>query len=131
MQYQGSLVTVGLHEPEAKRRTVAVEDDGGVGRETGSAEQLLELSAVQWTVIGMVEVGVRVPENGSWDVALFLGRPADIHLDHANIWIGEVLGEPCWFREHGRKRCAVSPNRNAVCQFKLPPYICEYCFFPA
>ena len=65
IHHQHALVTVGLHEPEAKIGTVAVEDDRVVGCETGSTEQILELSAVQRAVISMVEVGVRVPEDGS------------------------------------------------------------------
>jgi hypothetical protein len=128
MQHQRALVTVCLHEPEAQRGTVAVEDDRGVGRETGSAQQLLELSAVQRAVISMVEVGVRVPEDGSRDVALFVCRPADINLDNANSRIVEVLLKPCWFCEHIRKGCAASPDRNAVCQFNLPPYIAGLIF---
>src|SRR5260221_6942853 len=128
MQHQRTLVTVGLHEPEAKRGTVTVEDDRGVGRETGSAQQILELSAVQRAVIRMVEIGVGVPEDGSRDVALFVCRPADVNLDNANIRIVEVLRKPCWFREHVRKRRTASPDRNAVCQFNLPPYIAGLMF---
>lgn len=69
----------------AKVGTVAVEDDRGVRRETRSAEQFRELAAVHRAIIRMVEVGVRVPEDGSRDVALLVCRPADIHLEHANI----------------------------------------------
>ena len=42
----------------------------------------------------MVKVGVRVPEDGSWNVALCVCRPADINLYNANARIIEVLGEP-------------------------------------
>jgi hypothetical protein len=76
----------------------------------------------------MVEIGVGVPEDGSWDVALFVCRPADINLDNANVRIVEVIRKPCWFREHVRKRRTASPDRNAVCQFNLPPYIAGLMF---
>ena len=55
-------------------------------------------------------------------MALIVGRAADIHLDNANILIFEVFCKPYWFHQYIRDRRAVSPERNAVCQFNLLPF---------
>src|SRR5215471_12164487 len=68
----------------------------------------------------MVEVGVGVPENGPWDMTLLICRPADIHLDHAYIWVVEVLRKPDWLRKHIRKRRTVGQHRKVVCHHVSP-----------
>jgi hypothetical protein len=76
---------------------------------------MLELAAVQRAIIRVVQVGVRVPENCAWNMALVVCCLADIHFDHANIVIAEVFRKPGWLHEHTQHCCAIR-------QFHGPPF---------
>src|SRR6202011_187205 len=57
------VVPVGLHQPEAQEGAVAVEHDRGIGADARARQDLLEIRFGYWTVGGIAEVAIGVPEN--------------------------------------------------------------------
>ena len=70
------------HQPQPDGRAVAVEHHRRVGVDARAAHQRLDRGPVPQPVVVVLEIGVDVPQHRAGDVALAVGRTADVHLDH-------------------------------------------------
>jgi hypothetical protein len=93
---------------------VAVKDDRRVVADSRRTHQTFELLFGQDVPAHLLaELRLPVPADRPTDMALFIGRSIDIHLDDADAGIIQVLREPFGAHEHFRM-CI-------FCHGSLPP----------
>src|SRR5215472_10325205 len=90
---------VQLHQPQAQRGRVTVEHDGRVRADPRALDELLDRLRAYGVVVGVLQVGVDVPQHRAVDVPVVVGGRADVDFDHPDRRVVQVCFQPLPVRE--------------------------------
>jgi hypothetical protein len=93
-------MAVQLHEPERHGGRVAVEHHRRVRTDPRTAEEPFDRRGIGQPVVGVLEVGVHIPQNGPVNVPVVVGGRADVDFNHPYTRVGKVSFQPLRIDEH-------------------------------
>ena len=93
---------VELHQPQAQGGRVPVEHHRRVRADPRARHQPLQRGGAHEAVIGVLQVGVDVPQHRAVDVPVVVGGRADVDLDHPHVRVGQVSLQPFRIDQHLR-----------------------------
>ncbi len=117
-------VAVQLHQPETHGRPVPVADHRGVGADSATGQEPLHRGGVDQPVVGVLEVGVDVPQHGPVDVPFVVGEPAHVDLDHPDPGVVQVRFQPLGRHENVWRGAPVRarPRSGMLPSSSMPPW---------
>ena len=108
-------VAVQLHQPETHGGPVPVAHHRRVRADPGTGQEPLHRRGVDEPVVGVLEVGVDVPQHGPVDVPLVVGKPAHVDLDHPHPGVVPVRFQPVGRYQNVRGGVRVAGGQVAGC----------------